>query len=424
MARRTRVLVLAANPRDTPPLRLDEEVREIHAGINRGTQGRRFEILQAWAARPRDVRRALLDHAPRIVHFCGHGAGAPGLVLENDQGGSQLVSTPALAELFELCADSVECVVLNACYSQTQAECIAAHIPFVIGMTDAVNDRSAIEFAVGFYDAITAGKTVDLAFRFGCNAIALSNLSGSLVPVILAGRTARPTKQPARGVPATQHHEDRFRDHSLRIVTYDTVMSWGQSVDDLINHLLRMDYDTISSLDSTGAGNLDQWHPVVINNPDGFAFLVDAERSIVGYWHFAALQDPFFERALRGEIEDEEITVDNMKVLGLAGTYDAYIIMMAVEPQYRGYKANKLLFDAFLDRLSKLAKAGIVVRRLAANAFTAEGVGLCRSVGLQLMCRHKRRGEIYAGDLSTNDVLLRGRPELMRRTAEMMTRRT
>jgi hypothetical protein len=35
--------------------------------------------------------------------------------------------------------------------SQVQAEAIAQYIPYVIGMNQAIGDKAAIEFAVGFY---------------------------------------------------------------------------------------------------------------------------------------------------------------------------------------------------------------------------------------------------------------------------------
>jgi hypothetical protein len=48
------------------------------------------------------------------------------LILENEVGKAVAVSTEALAGLFELFADRVECVVLNACYSEVQAEAIVS----------------------------------------------------------------------------------------------------------------------------------------------------------------------------------------------------------------------------------------------------------------------------------------------------------
>jgi hypothetical protein len=55
---------------------------------------------------------------------------------------------------------------------------------FVIGMRREINDRASIEFAVGFYDALGAGKSVEEAFQFGRNAIRLFNLPKHILPVL------------------------------------------------------------------------------------------------------------------------------------------------------------------------------------------------------------------------------------------------
>jgi len=76
------VLMLSANPKGTTSLRLDEERREVEAGlIERSKLRDNFTLVSKVAVRPQDVQRALLDHNPFIVHFSGHGAGEQGLLL-------------------------------------------------------------------------------------------------------------------------------------------------------------------------------------------------------------------------------------------------------------------------------------------------------------------------------------------------------
>jgi hypothetical protein len=181
-----KVLVLAANPQDTTPLRLDEEMREIDEALKLAKKRDEFEVMQKWAVRSRDMQRAILDFEPEIVHFSGHGE-VDGLALENESGQAKLVSTDALASLFSLCASHVNCVLLNACYSDSQAKAIAQHIPYVIGMNQAVGDRAALEFAIGFYDALGAGKSVDYAFKAGCTSIQMAGIPGHLIPVLRKG---------------------------------------------------------------------------------------------------------------------------------------------------------------------------------------------------------------------------------------------
>lgn len=212
-----KILFLGANPKDTTRLRLDEEIREIDQALRLASKRDQFELVQKWAVTPKDAQRAILDLSPAIVHFSGHGVGQAanpdpggaektpsassdrrkatvvsgnakkepeGLVFEDESGNVKLVGAAAIAGLFELFADQIECVLLNACYSEAQAKAIVQHIPYVIGMKRAIGDNAAREFAVGFYDALGAGRDVEFAFKFACNSISMAGIPEDLTPVI------------------------------------------------------------------------------------------------------------------------------------------------------------------------------------------------------------------------------------------------
>ncbi len=181
----TKILILAANPKDTSRLRLDEEVREIEDGLQRSKYRDHFTIQSKWAIRLRDLRRTMLDHKPQIVHFCGHGKGDAGLIIEEETGQSHSVSAEVLADFFKLFADTTQCVLLNACYSEVQAEAIAGHIDYVIGMNQAIGDKGALEFAIAFYDALGAGKSIPFAYEIGRNAIQMAGSQEHLAPVLI-----------------------------------------------------------------------------------------------------------------------------------------------------------------------------------------------------------------------------------------------
>jgi len=176
-------LVLAANPKGTKNLRLDEEKREIIDRLRSAGYGK-VPISSTGATRPRDIQQAMMDFKPQIVHFTGHGAGQDGLAFEDGTGRLKLVSSEALADLFKLFSERVECVVLNACYSEFQAKAIVRHINYVIGMSKAIGDRAAIEFSVGFYTAVGAGESIEFAYQLGCNAIQLEGIPEDLTPVL------------------------------------------------------------------------------------------------------------------------------------------------------------------------------------------------------------------------------------------------
>jgi hypothetical protein len=181
-----KILVLTANPVGSDRLRLDKEVREIGEGLRRSAQRSQFQLEQRWAVRLQDLHRALLDVKPQIVHFSGHGVGEGGLMIEDEQGKASFISTAMVQELFKLfAAMGVECVVLNACYSEAQATAISQHIPFVIGMPDWVSDRLSTAFAIAFYDAIGDGQDYEFAFSLG--AIQFADVPAERKPVLVKG---------------------------------------------------------------------------------------------------------------------------------------------------------------------------------------------------------------------------------------------
>ena len=181
------ILILAANPNGSVLRRFDQEVRDIAAALQRSQYRDRFVLKSRFAVTPRDVQRAMLEEKPQIVHFCGQGQGETGLVLEDESGQPQLVSTEALADLFKLFAAEVKCVLLNACYSEVQASAIAQHIDSVIGMNQSIGERAAIAFSTSFYDALGAGEAIAFAFALGRNAMQLDGGAEEQAPVLIAG---------------------------------------------------------------------------------------------------------------------------------------------------------------------------------------------------------------------------------------------
>jgi hypothetical protein len=187
-AGKVKILFLAANPTDTPMLRLDQEVRAMDEALRGAEYRERFELIQHWAVRVSDLQACLLRHRPQIVHFSGHGSSASQIMLEDEQGLSQAVEAGALSRLFGLFQEHLRCVVLNACYTAAQAEAIAERIDCVIGMSQAVGDEAGRNFSRAFYQALGYGRDVQSAFELGCVQIDLQGLAEGDTPRLLAKR--------------------------------------------------------------------------------------------------------------------------------------------------------------------------------------------------------------------------------------------
>jgi len=208
-----KILFLAANPIGTDRLALDREARAIQHELERAGHRDSFEFETRWAVEPLDLLRELRKLKPTIVHFSGHGsrtakAGpgtgqaprrdavlddidssgpAPGeptgaLYFQGPDGRAQIVSIAAITETFGAAGASVKLVVLNACYTDMQAEALLAHVDCVVGMDGSIHDDAARHFAVGFYGGLGEREPVERAYKQGRAAISLEGLSDGNLP--------------------------------------------------------------------------------------------------------------------------------------------------------------------------------------------------------------------------------------------------
>jgi hypothetical protein len=183
------ILILAANPRGTDTLRLDEEQRAIDRAVHEGTLRGRLEIRVSNAMRVEDLHSALLRHRPSVLHFSGHGSAREGIVFCDQLGIPRPVPPRGLAGVLGSAGigATIDCVVLNACSTSDQAAAIAQHVACVVGMSHLVPDETAIMFAEGFYRGVAYGQSVRSAFDLGVNAAVLKGLGGADLPRLIAG---------------------------------------------------------------------------------------------------------------------------------------------------------------------------------------------------------------------------------------------
>lgn len=190
-----KTLFLAANPKGTIQLALDEEIREITHKIQMSEGRDVLDIVSAWAVRPDDLLQYLNQHKPQIVHFSGHGSDAGEIVLVDNNGANKPVSPHALKALFTTLKDNIQIVVLNACYSRIQGAAIVEIIDYVIGMNTAVGDRAAIVFAASFYRALGFDRTIQEAFDQATTALLLEGIPEEDTPELLVRQGMSPHRK-------------------------------------------------------------------------------------------------------------------------------------------------------------------------------------------------------------------------------------
>ncbi|MCP4442179.1 MAG: CHAT domain-containing protein [Aureispira sp.] len=177
------ILMMTANPKDTAAIELNDEIDVIEEVHMRGTERSKFFFKPILNTKKARLLELLLRHNPQIVHFSGHGTGRAGLVFYGESGSADMVQGPELANLFKQFNTQISCVILNACYSEEQAQVMAQYIPNVIGTNNAIDDQVAIKFTEGFYTAIFAGKNYEDSFNLGIAHVGLHSFPEGGRPV-------------------------------------------------------------------------------------------------------------------------------------------------------------------------------------------------------------------------------------------------
>jgi hypothetical protein len=187
-----RILFLTANPTKSTGVSLDQECAAIERELRMTTHRDDFDFRSKWAVTVDEMMRHLGELQPTIIHFSGHGArpggspvnptGRSGIYLLDDRDGPQLVTARALTLMIKSAADSTRVALLNACYSETQAEALRSVVDCVVGMAGAIDDDAARSFAVGFYRALGNRRSVGNAFDQAVATLAAKSMPDEGLP--------------------------------------------------------------------------------------------------------------------------------------------------------------------------------------------------------------------------------------------------
>lgn len=158
-----KILFLAANPSNATRIQTDTEHRKLKAEYERGEASNKAEFLPPeFAVTIGQLQRAL-DAEPNIIHFSGHGL-EDGIIITTEQNESILLGQSPLNRIFKRIQKQAELVILNACFSASQAKIISDFGIYVIGANHEVLDDACIEFSKAFYSALGRGKPYEQAY--------------------------------------------------------------------------------------------------------------------------------------------------------------------------------------------------------------------------------------------------------------------
>jgi hypothetical protein len=185
--KRERLRILMLGAASDGDLRVGREQKRIRAAVQSALHRDAIEMDPRPAATPGDLLDGLTKFRPHIVHFSGHGD--EDLIVFEDEIDQHhegvVVTASAFARALAAVDEPPLLVVLNACNSAAQLPFLVGSVaPFAIGMSAAIEDGDAINYAAQFYAAVADGQSILAAHRLAQAALELSGLTGPDLPAL------------------------------------------------------------------------------------------------------------------------------------------------------------------------------------------------------------------------------------------------
>lgn len=192
-----RILLLGASSSQEDALRIGREQKRIRKAVEAALHRDYVELDVRPAATAEDLLDGISKFRPHVVHFSGHGD-VDILAFEEELDEfhpSHDISAKAFKNAIRATDSPPLLVFLNACYSAAQLEQLVDEtVPFAIGMSDAVEDLDAINYAAHFYASIANGQSIQSSHFSGKAALELLGAEGAELPTLTSALDLDPAQ--------------------------------------------------------------------------------------------------------------------------------------------------------------------------------------------------------------------------------------
>lgn len=184
------VLILTANLPHQQPIAVEKEGEMIENTLtNEGNAREQYQVVIKNTASYQDALLLLEEFKPTIVHIASHGNSTIGVELVHNRASIKTDNTVSQSEqmvlnswaaVFEMYQNNVQCVILNACQSEQMANQIATKVQHVVGFSENIYDRDAINFSELFYKSLSNEYHIENALEKGKAGIRLNSKCQSI----------------------------------------------------------------------------------------------------------------------------------------------------------------------------------------------------------------------------------------------------
>ncbi|WP_300699250.1 hypothetical protein [Bacteroides sp.] len=183
------------------------------------------------------------------------------------------------------------------------------------------------------------------------------------------------------------------------ILDYNDIKNKNWDFRETVQKLMDIVYETLDCEDLNHILDVEASEKIMERSCDTWRILVGPNDKIIGHWFFVSLYDLEYNRLLKGELMEEDITYRNINYLDLPGYYKGYFAQIDIIKEYRNARTLQRLIMSILGQIEFLAKQGIFFTEWCADSLSPEGRSLSHSMGLSYVRQNLDGGSVYAGKM-------------------------
>ena len=208
--------------------------------------------------------------------------------------------------------------------------------------------------------------------------------------------------------------------NALRVVGLENLRAMNWSTSDLLDKIIELDYRLYENLSYEIVGDTRQWLKIFEQNPDTWRVLVDPDRNVAGYWQTGVYFPDLYSSIKQGHLIESAIRPEHYDLFEIPAIYNLYFVSTCLHPAYRNPGVRIKLMDSFFSVINRLSQGRVFFNEVTTNAYSSDGLQLCKAFRLEFHKSHFRSGEVYSGYMG--NVLERYKARLMMRFPQLIRR--
>lgn len=131
-------------------------------------------------------------------------------------------------------------------------------------------------------------------------------------------------------------------------------------------------------------------------NPDIYVMVKDKRNNkVIGYINISPITDESYEKIRSCKFIDTGITDDMILSYDMPFPYSVYFSSVVIHPDYQNSSIFMQLFNAVVDKFITLGKQEVYIKRMIADAVTANGIKFCKLFGMKKVDDSNHHSTVY-----------------------------